>query len=292
MLLKQEGKMKLRISFFAVVIFSIIVFRSENFAEEGKVKSNDGIEISYSVNGEGNVALVFVHGWSCDKSYWKNQVDEFAKYYKVVTVDLAGHGDSGNERADYKINLFGEDVASVITSLGLNKVVLIGHSMGGAVIFETYGLLSPQVLGLIGIDTYQGLTDKYPEEQTNQFIQPFKDNFVETTKGFVKSMFPPSADSVLSNKIADDMSQAPQNIALSAFENLFHYENPELLARINIPVISINGDLFPTNFDENKKVLPTYELKIINNCGHFPMFEKPEEFNKILKETIVELTSK
>ncbi|KAB2847226.1 MAG: alpha/beta hydrolase [Melioribacteraceae bacterium] len=284
--------MKLRISFFAVIIFSIIVFRSENIAEEGKVKSNDGIEISYSVNGEGDVALVFVHGWSCDKSYWKNQVDEFAEEYKVVTVDLAGHGDSGNERADYKINFFGEDVASVITTLGLNKVVLIGHSMGGAVIFETYGFVSPRVLGLIGIDTYQGLTDKYPEEQTNQFIQPFKDNFVEAAKGFVKSMFPPSADSVLAEKIADDMSQAPQNVALSAIENLFRYENPELLAQINVPVISINGDLFPTNYEENKKVLPTYELKIINNCGHFPMFEKTEEFNKILKETIVELTSK
>ncbi|OGU36127.1 MAG: hypothetical protein A2068_12160 [Ignavibacteria bacterium GWB2_35_6b] len=284
--------MKLRIYFFAALVFSFTVFQSNIFAEDGKVKSKDGTEIIYSLQGDGDVALVFIHGWSCDKSYWKNQVDEFAKDYKVVTVDLAGHGESGLERENYTTNLFGEDVAAVINSLGLNKVVLIGHSMGGAVIFETYGIVQSPVIGLIGIDTYQNISEKFPEEQLNQFLQPFKDNFVEAAKGFVKSMFPAGTDSLLMETIADDMSKAPQNVAVSAIENLFHYENPELLTKISVPVISINGDLFPTNFEANKKLLPTYELKIINNCGHFPMFEKTEEFNKILKETIDELTEK
>lgn len=279
---------------FHVLLLLVIAFFICNSAkaEEGKVKSKDGVDITYSVKGESDIALVFVHGWSCDKSYWKNQVNEFTKDFKVVTVDLAGHGSSGIGRENYSINLFGEDVASVINFLELDKVILIGHSMGGAVIFETYEITPLSIIALIGIDTYQNISEKFPEEQINQFLQPFKDNFVEAAKGFVKSMFPAGTDSLLIKTIADDMSQAPQNVAVSAIENLFHYENPELLTNIKVPVISINGDLFPTNYEANKKLLPTYELKIINNCGHFPMFEKTEEFNKILKETIVEITEK
>lgn len=279
---------------FHVLLLLVIAFFICNSAkaEEGKVKSKDGVDITYSVKGESDIALVFVHGWSCDKSYWKNQVNELTKDFKVVTVDLAGHGSSGIGRENYSINLFGEDVASVINFLELDKVILIGHSMGGAVIFETYEIAPLSIIALIGIDTYQNISEKFPEEQINQFLQPFKDNFVEAAKGFVKSMFPAGTDSLLIKTIADDMSQAPQNVAVSAIENLFHYENPELLTKINVPVISINGDLFPTNFEANKKLLPTYELKFINNCGHFPMFEKTEEFNKILKETIVEITEK
>lgn len=279
---------------FHVLLLLVIAFFICNSAkaEEGKVKSKDGVDITYSVKGESDIALVFVHGWSCDKSYWKNKVNELTKDFKVVTVDLAGHGSSGIGRENYSINLFGEDVASVINFLELDKVILIGHSMGGAVIFETYEIAPLSIIALIGIDTYQNISEKFPEEQINQFLQPFKDNFVEAAKGFVKSMFPAGTDSLLIKTIADDMSQAPQNVAVSAIENLFHYENPELLTKINVPVISINGDLFPTNFEANKKLLPTYELKIINNCGHFPMFEKTEEFNKILKETIVEITEK
>src|SRR5690348_10214559 len=52
----------------------------------------DGIHVQYRVYGKGEPALVFIHGWSCDSNYWREQVPEFAKKYTVVTVDLAGHG--------------------------------------------------------------------------------------------------------------------------------------------------------------------------------------------------------
>ena len=60
---------------------------------KGRVVSWDNVAISYDVQGKGEPALVFVHGWSCDKSYWRLQVPYFAKRYKVVTIDLDGTGD-------------------------------------------------------------------------------------------------------------------------------------------------------------------------------------------------------
>jgi len=98
------------------------------------VKSFDGELISYSVSGKGDLALVFVHGWSCDSRYWMEQVPYFSKKYKVVTIDLAGHGHSGSERSVYSLKSFAEDVKAVVEAVGTQQVILIGHSMDGGVI--------------------------------------------------------------------------------------------------------------------------------------------------------------
>src|SRR5882762_1994438 len=93
--------------------------------------SPDGIRIAYEVHGEGTPALVFVHGWSCDRNYWKGQLEPFAEQFKVVAIDLAGHGESELGRKAWTIGAFGADVAAVVKALGLQHVILIGHSMGG-----------------------------------------------------------------------------------------------------------------------------------------------------------------
>ena len=65
------------------------------------VKSADGVAIEYEVRGAGPVALVFIHGWICDRTHWRHQVDAFAGGHTVVTLDLAGHGNSGKNRDDW-----------------------------------------------------------------------------------------------------------------------------------------------------------------------------------------------
>lgn len=257
-----------------------------------KVKSKDGVEIAYTVEGSGEPALVFIHGWSCDKSYWDNQVKEFSPKYKVVTIDLAGHSESGMNRKNYTMELFGEDVAAVVNKLELKKVILIGHSMGGYIIIEAARQLKEKVIGLVGADTYQGLEDEMTKEQIDQFMKPFKENFVLTTKEFVKTMFPPTADSALVKKVSDDMSAAPPLIAINAMQNLFSYHAFKALKDMNAPIISINCDRYPLNIEETRKHTKSFEVKIMKGVGHFVMLEDPDKFNKLLQEAINELSEK
>src|SRR3954468_21245680 len=123
---------------------------------DGTVPSADGIPIRYHVEGPAkspSPALVFVHCWSCDRHLWDETAGHFAKRYRVVTLALAGHGESGQGRKDWTIPAFGQDVASVVRALDLKKVILVGHSMGGPVILEAARALPDRVVGLVPVDT-------------------------------------------------------------------------------------------------------------------------------------------
>ncbi len=106
--------------------------------------SFDGVPITYEVGGSGAPALVFVHGWCCDRHYWDEQVDHFAAHYAVVTIDLGGHGASGRQRTAWTMSAFGRDVVAVVERLGLPQAVLIGHSMGGFIIQNFWRITPPQ----------------------------------------------------------------------------------------------------------------------------------------------------
>jgi pimeloyl-ACP methyl ester carboxylesterase len=260
--------------------------------EEQKVLSADGVEIAFSVDGKGTPALVFVHGWCFDRSYWRNQVPEFAKTFTVVTVDLGGHGESGLGRKDWTVEAFGKDVAAVIEKLGLDRVILIGHSMGGAVIFETARAMPERVVALIGIDTYQDLEQEIPDAAVEQFLAAFKSDFAGTSKAFVRQMFPTGADSALVDSVTAKVLAAPRDVAVSVLGNVLRYKPRGVFEGLKIPVYAVNGDLYPTNLEAAKRQTYSFEVRIVAGCGHFPMLEKPAEFNKLLTETITTIVKK
>src|SRR5688572_4801012 len=205
----------------ALTISTVVTGQSPPNKKTLTVTSNDGVSISYETFGKGSTALVFVHGWSCDKSYWKDQLDYFSRTYKVVTVDLGGHGESGLGRKDWTIYSFGTDVAAVIKHLSLERVILIGHSMGGDVSADAALLLPGRVAGLIMVDVYKKLGAGRPAEQIDAFVADFSVDFAPKVQKLVRSMFLTNADPSLVEFVAKDMSSAPPAVALSAMRSSF-----------------------------------------------------------------------
>jgi len=252
--------------------------------------SKDSTLISYNMYGSGDKALVFVHGWSCDSRYWDNQISEFSDNYTVVTVDLAGHGHSGLKRTDYTMELFGYDVKAVVDSVGCENVILIGHSMGGPVIVEAAHLMLNRVKGVIGVDTFGDVEYKLTEEVLNQMIDPFRSNFRVASNQFVAQMFHENADPKVREWILADMSTSNPSVAISSIVNLFqNYISgyaAESFHDINVPVITINGDLWPINYEANKKHIAIYDTIVVKNADHFLMLNKAKEFNSALRLAI------
>jgi pimeloyl-ACP methyl ester carboxylesterase len=248
--------------------------------------SADGTPIAYEVHGTGTPALVFVHGWSCDRTYWADQVDHFAARHQVVMIDLAGHGESGGGRTAWTMPAFGEDVVAVVDRLGLQHVVLVGHSMGGDVIVEAAVRLADRVAGIVWVDVYTSLDEAITPEGVQALLQPFREDFVTTTRAFVRGMFVPSSDPGLVDRVVADMSAAPPEVALSALEHSFSNEGHVVagLRELSAPVVAINLDDEPTDIEGLRRHGVT--TVIMAGVGHFAMMEDPAAFNRILDDFV------
>ena len=283
-----------------VLCFTFSCQQGEEVAQEIEAKptiavdnaiSDDGVSIAYEVRGEGEPTLVFIHGWCCDRSYWEEQLPHFAEKYKVVAIDLAGHGESGLDRKKWTMGAFGEDVVAVVNKLNLDQVVLVGHSMGGFVILEAARRMPKRVIGLVGVDTLQNFEEKLNQEQIDDWWAPLYANFVEGIRNVVRTMFTPNSDSALVEKIVDDMSSAPQEVGIGALEGYIDFQNNEIirvLQEVKAPMTCINADTYPTDVETNQHHSPAFKAKIMSGVGHFNMMEDPETFNRLLEETIQE----
>ena len=252
---------------------------------EKSVRSADGVPIAFSAQGEGSPALVFVHGWSCDRDYWKPQMEHFSKKHRVVAVDLAGHGKSGRGRDVWTMEAFGADVRAVVNDQKLGRMILIGHSMGGPVIVSAARGLSQDVLALVGADTFQDFVNEWPEEE-RKLRQALQADYAKNADAFVRSMFPESADPALVDRVAADMSAAPPQVAVGAMEGLFDNDIQAALKGLDVPIYCINADFWPTNVEGNRQYAFSFDLSLMPGVGHFVMLEDPARFNRLLEEVI------
>lgn len=274
--------------FAATACDSQVIHAGDATSEVGTVVSVDGVPIKYEVYGDGMPALVLIHGWSCDRSYWAEQIGSLSKHHSVVTIDLGGHGESGLGREDWTIDSFGADVAAVINSLDLKSVVLVGHSMGGDVIFQAARRVPERVRFLVMVDTYKQLGTASSDEEIDQFVAQFEIDFPVVTERFVRTMFPAHAEPALVNQVALDMASAPPDVALSAIRSSFQHarEVPKLIEELRIPVVAINPDNAPTDIESMEEY--GVDVEIMTGVGHFLMLEDPERFNKLLLSTVIE----
>ncbi len=255
------------------------------------VPSKDGIPISFEVYGAGEPTLVFVHGWSCDARYWRAQVPHFSKSHRVVTLDLAGHGHSGTKRLQYSMLAFGEDVQAVTEATGSNRVILLGHSMGGSVIAEAARLMPDRVIGLIAVDTLHNIEYPMTHEELSKMLAPLEKDFLNGTREFVKQMILPSMKPQLREWILADMSAAPSAVALSATKSMMTQyitgEAAKIFDEIRIPVITVNGDMWPINYEANRRHMSFFDAIILKGADHFLMLNRPKEFNQALEKAIL-----
>lgn len=256
------------------------------------VLSADGIPVCYEVNGTGAPGLVFVHGWSCDRTYWRGQLEHFAERYQVVAIDLAGHGESGAGRQAWTMQAFGADVVAVVEKVGLADMILIGHSMGGDVIAEAALHLPNRVAGLVWVDVYSTLDEPDTPEETERFLAPFRDDFVTSTREFVRRMFLPSADADLIEWVVADMSSAPPEIALDAAGHAIGNDGAIVshLRELTAPVLAINPDYRPTDIESLQR--HGVDTVLMRGVGHFLMMEEPAGFNNLLEAAIQSLVGR
>ncbi len=282
--------------------FVFLLIFSCNLPSERKaieIKNGD-VSIDYHLAGHGDTSIVLVHGWGISKEYWKHQEDELSSQYTVVSLDLGGHGESGHNRDDWTIEEYAKDVIAVINGLGLEHVILVGHSMGGEIVLQTALTLPGKVIGLIGIDNFKQFVTAFTpqeEKEINEFLGALKTNFDTTATMYTKlALFPPDyADSNSMNRVIRSIQETDTVAAIKSLESLMRFalKDSEMISRLPIPIHLIVSDYTITNEESFRRTAKTgSSIRVIKGTGHYPMIEKPEQFTYMLRETIQQIGKK
>jgi pimeloyl-ACP methyl ester carboxylesterase len=257
------------------------------------VMSPDGVHIEYRVLGQGDPAVILIHGWASDANYWQEQFAVLKPRYTVVALNLAGHGGSGSNRTDWSIANYAGDVAAVAKQIPNQRLVLVGHAMGATVALAATPLIGTRVIGIIAVDALRSVGDPpLPPQEIERRVAPFRANFVgETRKLVTDTLFARGADRLLVQKVAYDMSLEPPVIAIPSLQGLLSLDLAPILPTIHVPVYAINSDLLPTDAARIRKSLPTFSLDVLDHSGHFLMLETPARFNPLLLKDLEALAA-
>lgn len=244
--------------------------------------SVDGLSIHSSTTGTGTATVIFIHGWTCDSSSWVSQVPAFAKKYRVVTLDLPGHGRSASPKdGKLSMDLFARAVEAVRAEAKADRVVLVGHSMGAPVIRQYARMYPQRVAGLVAVDGPLDLRGFPPPE----FKQPPPMVGAEGLKArdkMIRGMFIPETAPALQEHVLKMMLGTSEATANGAMAAVF---DPTLSKTdiIKAPALAVYaGTAKPPDPKIVKEVLPNYEGTQVPGTGHFLMMEKPDEFNRAL----------
>jgi pimeloyl-ACP methyl ester carboxylesterase len=252
--------------------------------------SRDGVEIAYELSGQGAEALVFVHGWLGQGSWWDAQRKAFDAGYQIVQMDLAGHGRSGRNRKNWSVAGFADDIAAVVQHAGLKACHLIGHSMSGSNVIAAAPLLGSRVLSLILVDTLLDLDDMPSFEAVQPMFAGLKTNYRATMEqAFAQFLLVPASPATVRERLQKEMGAVDPELAVALLEPFYRTDIRPLAAALQLPVRAINADMRPTNVEVNRKYFKNYDFKVCKGVGHYPMLEKPEPFNTLLQDTLREL---
>jgi pimeloyl-ACP methyl ester carboxylesterase len=246
--------------------------------------------VHYKTLGKGEKTLVFVHGWSCNGDFWREQVPALADRAKLILIDLPGHGRSDKPRTDYTMDFLGESVLAVMRDARVKQAALIGHSMGVAVICRACAKAPQNATALVAVDGLLRRPDIKPEDR-ERFIAPYRGpKYRETATNFIHNMFPNPGTEALRDTVLKEMLATPQHVMSGAMEGMFADGSPNWdLKRVDVPVLVINAKnrLWTPEYEAYVKELsPKTEYRTIEGAGHFLMLEKPAEFNAVLVDVL------
>ncbi len=264
---------------------------SQNVTNDPSITiDNNGVNIEYEDSGLGDTTLLLVHGWGINKEYWVDQVKYFSDEYRVVTVDLPGFGQSGKNRKNWSVEEYGKDLTKVINKLDLENVIIVGHSMSGAIVLET-ALKNPEkIIGVVSIDNFKNTGVPVTAEskaENEKIFASIRARFKASIAGYAnQALFSKETDTLIKQRVVNDMISSDSIIAVDCMEEGEKYPLDDKLRSLDKTLYLINSTYYPTDtvaFTRNKIDFKLFQQ---NGVGHYGMIEKPDDFNLLLNKVI------
>jgi pimeloyl-ACP methyl ester carboxylesterase len=250
---------------------------------------HEDCSLHYEEYGQGD-PLLLVHGLGSSSRDWEHQVPAFAAHYRVIVVDVRGHGRSDKPQERYSMAGFARDVEALIEHLGLGPVHLLGLSMGGMIGFQL-AVDKPQLLRSLCI------VNSAPEVKVRSLndVWQYGKRWVLSRvlsmgtlgKAIGQNLFPRPEQADLRRKAAERWAQNDKRAYLASFDAIIGWGVQERLGRISCPtlIISADRDYTPVALKQAYvKLIPDARLVVIENSRHATPLDQPEVFNRTVLE--------
>ncbi len=250
---------------------------------EAHYASLDGKRIYYKSYGKGREALVLVHCWTCNMDHWRDQIPDFAKRNRVIALDLPGHGQSDKPEVSYTMDLFARAVDAVMRDAGVERGVLVGHSIGTPVIRQFYRKYPQKVLALVIVDgALRPFGDKKIGDSMLASLRA--PNYKEAGTQMFAAMEGPQISPEIQERIKESFLNTPQHVMVSAMEGMMD-DSIWGQDKINVPVLAVmaKSPFWPADTEQfYRSIAPKLEFQMWDGVGHFQMMEKPKQFNEVV----------
>lgn len=243
----------------------------------------DGLKVHYESYGKGREAVVFVHGWTCDLTFWKAQLPAFAAKTRTLAVDLPGHGKSDAPETAYTMELFARAVEAAMRDAGVDRAVLVGHSMGTPVVRQFYRRYPEKTRALVLVDgSLRPFADKAAMEPF--FAALRGPNYKQVAGQMIDGMMAPMKDAAERERAKAAMLATPQHVAVSAMEGM---AADEIWTKdpVEVPVLAVlaKSPFWPADTEEYfRSIAPDLEFHMWEGVSHFLMMDEPARFNDAL----------
>jgi len=242
--------------------------------------------VHYKSLGEGKTAVVFVHGWCCDHSVWNAQAAELDGKTRMLFVDLPGYGQSDKPKLDYTPEVFAKGVNAVLEDAGVDKAVLVGHSMGTPIVRQFYRLYPEKTKALVFVDG--GLRPFSDDPAVIKKVADMfnEETFKETAKGFLGAMFPPDSPPELRKRVEKLVADVNPQVAISSMHQMLDEkwwkDDP---VKVPSQALMAKSPFWTEDYKKFvKKLVPELDYREFDGVGHFLFMEKPKEVNAALIE--------
>lgn len=249
------------------------------------------VSINYEIQGDQDTCLVFIHGWNLNMRYWDDQVKYFHPRYRILNLDLAGHGNSGKDRSNWTIESFARDIAQIMEKEKVTNAVLIGHSIGANIALYVQEMQPERVIRIIAVDSFKDVGFEITDEFRNDFrdhFAKFKRNYTQMADDFARENTRTKKREVI-NRIVNDYRSANAKIALAVYSQVIqkHAEEKDRLRKLPFKLYVINSDYSPIDEEALARYAQFgYEIIPVYGAGHFPMVEEPDQLNIALDSAL------
>jgi pimeloyl-ACP methyl ester carboxylesterase len=245
---------------------------------------HQGTKLAFEDRGAGKPAFVFVHGWTCDRSFFAPQAEHFAQRHRVVSLDLRGHGESDKPSGPYPIAAYADDIAYVIEQLGLGKAVAVGHSMGGLAVLQLAAAHPSRVAAIVMVDPAPLVFSPELRAAIETMAADLEAGNQESRRRFiVDHLFLPTSDRNLVEAVLAVMLAAPNHVAANAIKGGLEFDGRAVAAMCKVPALHLAATppLNPPHL--MSQWLPNVVNGWTVGAGHFNQLEVPDQVNAMIE---------